>query len=37
VTPGRIVEAIRKQGFEATIGADPKAALEKPPEGGGKR
>jgi hypothetical protein len=36
VTTDRIIEVIRKQGFEATLVADPKDAPGKPPEGGNK-
>jgi hypothetical protein len=34
ITPERIVEVVREQGFEGTIVSEPKApAADKPPEG----
>jgi hypothetical protein len=37
VTPERIVEVVRQQGFEGVIVPAPKPAAEKPPGGGDNR
>ena len=35
VTPERIIEEVRRQGFQATVASGPKAsAPDKPPDGG---